>query len=96
MSTAAKQAKQRATQADLPSMEDRKIKDLHDKAERYAQIKLGMRELKTEQDDLAHQIAQILHRQKKTLYRCDGLVITLEEVEKVKVTTGKPDEDASD
>ena len=41
-------------------------------------------------------IATILHRQKKTRYACDGLLITLEEVEKVKVTTGKADEETGD
>lgn len=86
-------AKKKATQADLPTMEDRKMKELHDLAERYSQIKVGMRELKTEQDDLARKMAQIMHRQKKMVYRCDGLVITLEEVEKVKVTTGKSEDE---
>jgi hypothetical protein len=94
MSTGA--AKKRATQVDLPTMEDRKNRELHDLAERWAQIKLGLRELKVEQDDLARKMAQILHRQKKMVYRCDGLVITLEEVEKVKVTTGKSQDEDDD
>jgi hypothetical protein len=94
VSTGAKQA--RAKQETLPTMTDRRVKELHDLAARYAEIKLGMRELKTEQDDLSGKIAQILHRQKRTHYRCDGLLITLEEVEKVKVTTGKTEDDAND
>ncbi len=77
-------------------MEDRFDKDIHPLAERYANCKRGMKELKAEMDGIGADLAKLLHRKKKNTYRAGGIVVTLEEVEKVKVTTGKSDDERED
>jgi hypothetical protein len=91
VSTGAK--KQRAKALDLPGMEDRRIKEVHELAVEFAETKQEQKRLKLTLDDVSARLALAMHRHNMREYRHGGLVVTLEEVEKVKVTTGKSDEE---
>jgi hypothetical protein len=94
MSTGA--TKQRARQGDLPTMEDRRNQKIHGLAERWTEITQAMRTLKGEKEEVSVELARALHDSGKTVYRYKGIVVTLEEVEKVKVTTGKSGDEEED
>ena len=85
--------KQRAREQGLPGMQDRRDQKIHGLAERWTEITQAMRNLKAEKDEVSVALAKALHDAGKSVYRYKGTVVTLEEVEKVKVTTGKSEDE---
>lgn len=88
-----------AKDADLPTMEDRVIKDLHKAAVDYDEVKKRRMALTLEEVEAKGKVRDLMHKHKRTHYAFGGIEITLEppdgeEKVKVKVTTG--DESASD
>ena len=86
-----------AKDADLPTMEDRAIKDLHEAALDYDKKKKKRMALTDEEVEAKATVRDLMKKHKRTHYAYDGIEITIEppdgeEKVKVKITTGD-DED---
>jgi len=86
-----------AKDADLPTMEDRAIKDLHEAALDYDKKKKKRMACTEEEVDAKGKVRDLMHKHKRTHYAFGGIEITIEppdgeEKVKVKITTGD-DED---
>lgn len=80
-----------AKDADLPTMEDRAIKDLHKAAVAYDEKKKARMALTLEEVEAKGKVRDLMHKHKRTHYAFGGIEITLEppdgeEKVKVKVT----------
>lgn len=86
---------------DLPGMEDRAIKDLHEAAIDYDKKKKLRMAATKEEVDAKKAVRDLMHKHKRTKYAYDGVSVELEPPDgedkvKVKVTTDdepEPDED---
>lgn len=86
-----------AKNADLPTMEDRAIKDLQEAALDYDKKKKKRMALTEEEVEAKAKVRDLMHKHKRTHYAYDGIEITLEppdgeEKVKVKITTGDDEE----
>lgn len=75
-------------QNELPGMEDRKLKDLHDAALEYAEIRDQRMALSAQEVELKTSLLALMHKYKKESYVYDGIEINIvheEETVKVKV-----------
>lgn len=80
-----------AKNADLPTMEDRAIKDLQDAALDYDNKKKKRMKCTEEEVEAKKEVRDLMHKHKRTHYAYDGIEVTLEppdgeEKVKVKVT----------
>jgi hypothetical protein len=81
----------------LPGMEDHAIKALEDVAESYAEIRDQRMELTQREHELKSNALKLMHRYDKTIYRHNGVEITVVVGEEdVKVRVKKPGDDAAD
>ena len=82
--------KDKPKQGDLPTMEDRKIPELHAAAEEYADGRDDRMAMTKKEVDLKTRLIDLMHRFKKTTYSFNGLTIELiPEKEKVRVRIAK-------
>jgi len=72
----AKKAKEET--ADLPTMEDRAIKDLHEAALAYDKAKKARMEKTTAEVAAKNAVRDLMHQHKRTHYAYDGIEVTLE------------------
>jgi hypothetical protein len=93
--TADKPKRGRPRNQDLPGMEDRSIKPLDDVAAAYADVRDQRIALNKEEADLKAQALKLMAKYEKTIYRHDGITITVVDGEPdVKVKIKKPGDDA--
>lgn len=95
----AKTAPPAAKNKDLPGMEDRAIKDLHEAAIAYDDAKKRRMKLTEEEVEKKAKVRELMHHYKRTHYAYDGIEITLEPPdgeEKVKVKVNVTGESAGD
>lgn len=82
-------------QGDLPGMEDRRIKDLHEAAEKW----LALDENKTRAARLAKEanedMVKLMRRHKRETYRCNGILITIKPGKDTALVKEVEDEEAS-
>ena len=79
-------------QNNLPGLEDRRIADLHEAAEEYVKYRDKRQELTTKEVELKQELLRLMHKHKKTEYRCDGVEVSIvmeEETVKVKLVPVK-------
>ena len=82
-------------QKQLPTMEDREIKDLRVGALDYAEVRDERMELTEREHDLKVKLLTLMKKHKKKEYNCDGIKISVvaeQETVKVKIRKEK-DED---
>jgi hypothetical protein len=82
--------------AALPGMEDHAIKPLEDVAEAYAEIRDERMQLTQREHDLKGNALKLMHKFGKTIYRHNGVEITVvpgEEDVKVRVKKGGDEDD---
>lgn len=87
----------KAKQQDLPEVGDKKFPDLHNAAERYADVRDERMTLTEKEVALKAELLELMHKHKKTSYVCDGVEITIvnaEEKVKVKIH-GKEEDEAA-
>ena len=78
-------------QEDLPGMSDRKLKDLHECAEEYAEKRDARQEIGREEVELKGRLLQLLKKHKLEHYEYEDVVVDLvHEEETVKVKIRKP------
>ena len=83
-------------QDDLPGMEDREIKALHDAALDYAEIRDERQALTLREVELKTKLIDLMHQHKKTEYQKGNISISLVvEKEKVRVRVKKEESDES-
>jgi len=72
----------------LPGLEDRGIAELDDAAIAYAELQDQRKQLQQQEIGLKAKLKSLMHRHQRTLYACDGVVISVvpgEELIKVRV-----------
>ena len=88
--------RKRAHSRPLPGMEDRTIKPLDDVAEEYAAIRDSRIELTQREHDLKINTMRLMKKYEKTIYKHDGIEITIvpgEDDVKVRVKKTSDDDD---
>jgi hypothetical protein len=81
----------------LPGLEDRAIKPLEEVAEEYAEIRDARVELTAREHALKVHALQLMKRYEKTIYRHDGIEITVVPGEDdIKVRVKKADDESAD
>jgi hypothetical protein len=81
-----------ARQKDLPGMTDRKIKDLHEKAEEYADVRDQRQALTPKEVALKAELLSLMKKHKLDKYAYNGVEVErITEEETVKVRIRKPD-----
>lgn len=88
--------KPRPRNQDLPGMEDRAIKPLEDVAAAYAGVRDRRIELNAEEAGLKATAMKLMRKYDKTVYRRDGITITIvpgEDDVKVKIAKAGEDDD---
>ena len=75
-----------AKQADLPGMENRKIKELHEAAEEFLDASEKAKRASEKKKLSGEALAKIMRRLKREVYRCNGIEVhVLSGDDKVKV-----------
>jgi len=93
----AKEKKSKPKQKQLPTMEDRQIQELQDKAIEYAQVRDERMALSKQEGELKTDLLKLMHKHKKTEYTYNGVTVLLVmEEETVKVKVKPKDVDADD
>ena len=96
-STTQVRGKKPARAAALPGMEDHAIAALEAVANDYAEIRDERMQLTTREKELKVRTCDLMHKHKKTIYRHNGVEITLVPGEEdVKVRVKKADDDDDD
>lgn len=83
-------------QADLPGMSDRKLKDLHECAEEYADKRDARQEIGRKEVELKTRLLGLLKKHKLEHYEYEDVTIDLvheEETVKVRIKKQKADDD---
>jgi hypothetical protein len=81
-------------QGDLPGMENRKLKDLHEAAMDYADVRDRRQELNKEEVELKSKLLRLMKQHKMEKYEYEDVSIWIEiEEETVKVRVRKPKEE---
>ncbi len=83
------------SQSELKGMERKTLRDVEDAADEYIATCDKLKRLAEDKKEGANKLIVALRRNKITKYVHDGHLITLHELEKIKVATTK-DEDADD
>lgn len=89
----------RKKQEALPGLEDRSVKDLHEKAVEYASIRDSRMELTQQESNLKGELLQLMKKHKRDTYECEGVEISIvhgEDTVKVKVHKAGDDDEAED
>lgn len=86
-------AKGKAKQADLPGMEDRDIPEIEEAAERYRDVRDERIALSKDESTAKQSLIAVMKAHKRSVYSRNGMSITLEEIDNVKVKTAKKDDD---
>lgn len=85
----------RAKQTDLPGMTDRKLKDIHEAAERYVDVRDQRQALTPKEVALKAELLGLMKKHRLDRYSFDGLEVervTEEETVKVRLRTPKEEE----
>jgi hypothetical protein len=86
-------AKGKAKQVDLPGMEDRDIPEIEEAAERYRDVRDDRIALSKDESTAKQALIAVMKAHKRSVYSRNGMSITLEEIDNVKVKTAKKDDE---
>jgi hypothetical protein len=80
-------------QVDLPGMEDRDIPEIEEAAERYRDVRDERIALSKDESTAKQSLIAVMKAHKRSVYSRNGMSITLEEIDNVKVKTAKKDDE---
>lgn len=86
----------RPKQPDLPTMENRDIPEIEQAAEAYRDVRDERCELSKQEATAKQTLITVMKAHKRTVYTRNGLSITLEEIDNVKVKTAKKDDEGDE
>lgn len=66
-----------AKQAVIPGMENRKLKDLHEAAERFIDLKENAKTAREREKEAGETLIKLMRKHKKEVYRCAGIDIRI-------------------
>lgn len=88
--------KAKAKQTDLPGMENRDIPEIEQAAERYRDVRDDRIALTKDESEAKQALIAVMKKHNRQVYTHNGLSITLEEIDNVKVKSAKKADEEGD